>query len=51
MLQSKPIYGYMLYSKREQARLPQVKLIQDAIEYIELVEAVYPKNTHVPFFR
>jgi GR25 family glycosyltransferase involved in LPS biosynthesis len=49
MLQSKPIYGYMLYSKREQARLPQVKLIQDAIEHIELVEAVYPKNTHVPF--
>lgn len=39
----------MLYSQREQARLPQVGLIQDTIENLELIEAVYPKHTHVPF--
>lgn len=45
----KPIHAFMLYSQREHARLPQVKLIQDAFEHLELVEAVYPKFTHVPF--
>ena len=49
MNQFKPIHGFMLYAQREHARLPQVKLIQEAFEHIELVEAVYPKFTHVPF--
>lgn len=39
----------MLYSTREQARMPQVRLIQDAFNDIELIDAVYPKYTHVPF--
>ncbi len=45
----KPIHAFMLYSQREQARLPQVKLIQEAFEHLELIEAVYPKFSHVPF--
>lgn len=49
ILHPKPIHAFMLYSQREQARLPQVSLIQDAIENLELIEAVYPKYTHVPF--
>ena len=49
ILHPKPIHAFMLYSKREQARLPQVSLIQDAIENTELIEAVYPKFTNVPF--
>ena len=48
-LNPKPIPAFMLYSQREQARLPQVRLIQDAIENLELIQAVYPKYTHVPF--
>ena len=39
----------MLYSQREQARLPQVNIIQEAFQHLELIEAVYPKYTHVPF--
>ncbi len=49
MLHPRPIQAFMLYSQREQARLPQVGLIQEAIEGLELIEAVYPKYTHVPF--
>lgn len=49
ILHPKPIHAFMLYSQREQDRLPQVSLIQDAIENLEMIEAVYPKYTHVPF--
>ncbi len=48
-LHPKPIHTFILYSQREQDRLPQVRLIQSAFEQVELIEAVYPKYTHVPF--
>ena len=48
-MQPKPIHAFLLYAEREKARLPQVQLIQQAFEHVEMIEAVYPAYRHVPF--
>jgi GR25 family glycosyltransferase involved in LPS biosynthesis len=48
-VQPKPINAFLLYAEREKARLPQVQLIQAAFEQVEIIEALYPSHTHVPF--